>query len=203
MSHPKVSINCVYTDSNGIEQPCLGKDNKVPFLHVREDKCDEDLDATITLSMCNLNSNPNFIIRPEVDKTYFRFGGKDITEVDDLFEDLLPGECREVKRQVAINTCSKSNPMSVKLQGNMPGLDGNSFCYGFVHRKNRIRLIPKPKQGLNEVFQECEQVSEETGHVCNSRVSDKALCNALCFRDKKELKNSTLLIELFFHQRWQ
>ena len=179
LCHPKVSMNCVYTDNNGIQQPCLSKDDKVPFLHVLQDKCDADLDANITLSMCNLNTDPNFIIKPDLMKTYFRFGAADIQGVADLFEDLGPGDCREVKRQVTINTCTKNNPMSVKLQGNMPGLDGNSFCYGYVHRKNRIRLIPKPKQGPNEVYQECAENSKETGnssgHVCNSRVSDEAL----------------------------
>jgi len=166
----QTSLNCVYTDDAGIEQPCLSASDKTPFLHVREDRCTE-LEATVTMSICNLNTRQDFYIRPIVDKSRFTFNGEDYV-VNELSFDILPGQCITVQRTEKLDTCKIRNyPMTVQLNGMMPGASGGGSCYGFVHRKNRVRHIPAPIQGDSEIFADCSTENDETGHVCRSSVS--------------------------------
>ena len=97
----------------------------------------------------------------------------------DLYKELQPRECGKLARQETINACFKTNPMSVKLVGNMPGLHGNSFCHDHGHRKNIIRFIPAPLQGAAEIFAACETASESTEDGCKSKVSDIIL-HSMC-----------------------
>jgi hypothetical protein len=167
----QTSLNCVYKDENGIEQPCLSNTDKEPFLHVREDQC-QTLDATVTMSVCNLNTRADFSVRPILGKSRFTFNGVDYV-VNELSSDIAPGQCIQVVRNEKLDTCTTKNyPMTVALEGPMPDApNGGGYCYGYAHRKNRVRHIPKPIQGDSEIFADCSTESDFTGHVCLSTVS--------------------------------
>lgn len=105
-----------------------------------------------------------------MEKSYFIFRGQNY-DVGALASDILPGRCIEVVRNEKINTCKTNYPMTVKLEGTMPNADGGGYCFGYGHRKNRIRHIPAPRQGESEIFADCATNSSETGHVCRSSVS--------------------------------
>jgi len=139
-----VAIKCAY-DEDGEEKSCISISDEEPFHAVRADLCQSNpIQATITMTMCN--ENENTIITPyqlPQDSTYFRYSGANF-DVPDVQKNILPNTCRTIIRQETIDTCKKKWPMSIQLEGNMPSLEGNSYCYCYVFRKSTIYVFPPP-----------------------------------------------------------
>ena len=111
------------------------------------------------MKMCNRNTDPRYIFRPN-EKTKFKIDSKlyydgfedgyslDPSAIDSNgeFGPIYPGECKVMRQTQIIDACGdkKKYPMGVQMEGNMNtalGV-GQSYCYAYVHRKNRIKRYP-------------------------------------------------------------
>ena len=152
--------------NDGNLRSCIAEENNGPFLQMYESDCknqgeDGKIFATVTLKMCNRNTDPKYIFRPN-EKTKFKINSVSYYDgfVDGYtldpndpgfkntgeFEPIYPGECKTMIQQLEIHSCGdkKKFPMGVQMEGNMNtalGV-GQSYCYAYVNRKNIIKRYP-------------------------------------------------------------
>lgn len=185
----KVSIDCIEVDvngdpvlENGKTKTCFSarhphsKKAWVPNMWFPEEECGETYFARVTFKMCNENTENNKTIvlsKTKDQNSYQRIRNQDVGTPDTI----PPNECKEkVLEKVELVKC-KSTPISIQLQGNMPALQGNSFCYNFVFNKGITRKIPEvkiispaPVYELDCVEKSKNRIGEFNGNECYSSV---------------------------------
>lgn len=169
-------MDCTFLDSDGKLRSCIAEEEDGPFLQIRQSDCvnygvNGIIETTVTLKMCNMNVEPDYIFRP-VDRTKFKIATKEyydgFLEVDDSgnaysldpsnvdvngeWPPIYPGECKTMVQKHSMDACNKPNklPFSVQMDGNMntaltelrDTYYGQSACYAYVHRKNAIKRFP-------------------------------------------------------------
>jgi hypothetical protein len=157
-------LKCTFTDVNGVLRSCLAEDNTTPFFHVSSSQCGV-VQATIEMKVCNLNSDKDHWIQPWTSSNNFLFEKTQVLPNPDRFKRLDPGQCRIVKTVKALDTCVKTHPMSVELEGNMPDLQGNSHCRCYLWRQSRVNVYNDVTPVSSSLTNTC------TSNTCNADVS--------------------------------
>ena len=167
----QVSIDCTFPTDDKIYS-CIAAEEDGLFLQIMQKDCvnygvNGTITATVTMSMCNENTESGYIFKPNSDKTRFMIASKEQTNFLDGYElndDVKPGECKTMVQTHTMNTCEKPNnvPFSVKMEGNMnKALEvQKSYCYAYIHRKNRIKRFPDDILTNPTVFASSSQVVE-------------------------------------------
>lgn len=167
----QVSIKCTYIDDGGDERSCLAKNDYSYFLYEEEDKCG-DIFATITMTICNDNTEGNKSIMPWEKGTSFVFAGKQLDSTT-LFDRVLePGQCHTITSEQTLNTCNKYPKywaMSVQLKGNMPDISGSNYCSCRLHRRSYVKKIEAIKTRPTKLSKHCE-LTHNNGNICNAEV---------------------------------
>ncbi len=136
-------------------------------------ECGQIYEATVTATLCNDNpvgSGKNIeLFKGEDKNSYVKIKNQEVP----FDKNIIPaGECITVTKVMDQKKC-KNTPIGVQLQGNMPSLNGNSFCYSYIYNKARSKAIPEPTiiTPAPTYTEECDTVGETSGNVCRSSVS--------------------------------
>ena len=140
------------------------------------------MNATITMKMCNKNTKDKHNFQPNIKKSRFEIIGNvtndGLLDGYSLSQAIPLNTCKTMVQTSDIDVCErKMFPLQVTMNGNMPELElRESFCYAFVHMKNKIKLYP------NEVGDDPSYYApspaplvvteEETIGSCSTLVSD-------------------------------
>lgn len=168
-------MDCTFLDANGDLRSCIAEETNGPFLQIKQSDCvnygvNGIIETTVTMKMCNLNVEEDFIFRPG-DRTYFKiatdkyydgfievdangepYSLAPFNQVDGEWPPIFPGECKTMVQKYSMDACNKPNklPFGVQMDGNMntaltASRDvyyGQSYCYAYVNRKNIIKRFP-------------------------------------------------------------
>ena len=180
-------MDCTYQDQEGVERSCISKTFETPFLRLLEKDCttigdNGVMNATITMKMCNKNTKDKHNFQPNIKKSRFEIIGNvtndGLLDGYSLSQAIPLNTCKTMVQTSDIDVCErKMFPLQVTMNGNMPELElRESFCYAFVHMKNKIKLYP------NEVGDDPSYYApspaplvvteEETIGSCSTLVSD-------------------------------
>ena len=180
-------MDCTYQDQEGVKRSCISKTFKTPFLRLLEKDCttigdNGVMNATITMKMCNKNTKDKHNFQPNIKKSRFEIIGNvtndGLLDGYSLSQAIPLNTCKTMVQTSDIDVCErKMFPLQVTMNGNMPELElRESFCYAFVHMKNKIKLYP------NEVGDDPSYYApspaplvvteEETIGSCSTLVSD-------------------------------
>jgi hypothetical protein len=164
-------LKCTFTDINGVLRSCLAEDNATPFFHVNSSQCGV-VQATIEMKVCNLNTAPDHWIQPWTSSNNFLFEKNQIVPNPDRFKRLNPGQCRIVKTVKALDTCVKTHPMSVELEGNMPDLQGDSHCRCYLWRQSRVNVYDDTAPVPSSLVKTCSSADSSSTfpNTCDAQV---------------------------------
>jgi hypothetical protein len=165
-------LKCTFTDINGVLRSCLAEDNATPFFHVNSSQCGV-VEATIEMKVCNLNTAPDHWIQPWTTSNNFLFETNEIVPNPDRFKRLNPGQCRILKTVKPLNTCVKTHPMSVALEGNMPDLQGGSHCRCYLWRQSRVEIYDDTAPVPSSLVKTCSSADSSSTfpNSCDAEVS--------------------------------
>ena len=146
-------MDCTYQDQEGVERSCISKTFETPFLRLLEKDCktigdDGIMTATITMKMCNKNTKDKHNFHPNMEESKFEIIGEVMNDgfVDgySVSQAIPLNTCKTMVHTRAIDVCERKKfPLQVTMNGNMPELGlRESWCYAFVHVKNKIKLYP-------------------------------------------------------------
>jgi hypothetical protein len=138
-----VAIQCTI-DATG--EPCVNPDldNEVPFMTGLDlDNC-QTIPVTIKFKMCNLSNN---YLDLHENLTYIHYIGQTLP-IASLGSSIMPGGCKELTKKDNWNTCRKTRPMSLQLDGRIIGDpndwtndDKNVHCYCYLYKRATFSYI--------------------------------------------------------------